>query len=405
MERTWQFVWEKLFDERTGMFYNHLVGDGPDAATKYLPDPEIIRLLIPNPAGYGTGMEDCMLNAGIMMDAVISRYEATGDESMRSFAAKVYRGMELGATVSHQKGFLPRGVSPADCRSHYIDTSRDQYTNWFYGAWRFYFSSLSNNAQKESIRRCLTAMAEKFEAEVIPENNWNFLREDGRIGVVGQMWGNIHPHEYLRLPMLYLLTWKTTGDPHWQEQYMRYRDEAVEKTLSYVPCSGPTYAALQLQFSMRMVYELEDTPAVRETLLHFMNALAEPYETEAIRQATELMTPAGKDWLQIQYREWKGSKFRYAGCYGGLGYFVPEPSDFREAQSYYPLRAVGEGLTIAALCPSWNVRESSLHTLCNMAAFVPFDRHRTCAPIALLEAYWLIRAAKKGGILPCLLLK
>ena len=51
MERTWNFVWNRLFDERTCMFYNHLVGDSPDAATKYLPEPEMIRLLLPNPGG------------------------------------------------------------------------------------------------------------------------------------------------------------------------------------------------------------------------------------------------------------------------------------------------------------------------------------------------------------------
>ena len=165
MEKSWNFVWNRLFDGRTCMFYNYLVGQEPDAATRYLPEPELIHRLVPNPGGYGTGMEDCMLNAGLMMDAVIARYEATGDEAMREYAAKVYRGMELDATVSPQKGFLPRGVTPADGQSHYIDTSRDQYTNWFYAAYRLYFSALSDDAQKESIRRCLTAMAEKMEAD------------------------------------------------------------------------------------------------------------------------------------------------------------------------------------------------------------------------------------------------
>lgn len=332
-----------------------------------------------------------MLNAGIMMDAVISRYEVTGEEEMRSLAAKIYQGMELDATVSYQKGFLPRGVSPADCQSHYIDTSRDQYTNWFFGAWRFYFSSLSDETQKESIRRCLTAMAEKFEAEITEENRWNFLREDGQVGLVGQMWGDIHPHEYLRLPMLYLLTWKTTGNPHWQEMYLRYRDEAVAKTLAYVPCSGPSYAALQLQFSMYTVYQLENDETVRKTLLQFMETLAKPYIQLSLRQSEELLTPQGAQWLSIEYSPWNRSKFRYAGCLGGRGYFIPEPSDFREHQSYYPLRAVGEGLAIAALCPGMPMEQSHLQTLLDTAAFVPWDKHRTCAPIALLEAYWRVR--------------
>ena len=120
----------------------------------------MIRLLIPNPAGYGTGMEDCMLNAGIMMDAVVSRYEAAGDSSMRSYAERICRGLILDATVSSQKGYLPRGVSPADCQSHYIDTSRDQYTNWIYGAYRMYYSPLADEKQKDDIRSCISAMSE-----------------------------------------------------------------------------------------------------------------------------------------------------------------------------------------------------------------------------------------------------
>ena len=35
MENAWIFIWNRLFDERTCMFYNYLVGDEPDAAVKY----------------------------------------------------------------------------------------------------------------------------------------------------------------------------------------------------------------------------------------------------------------------------------------------------------------------------------------------------------------------------------
>ena len=77
-------------------------------------------------------------------------------------------------------------------------------------------------------------------------------------------------------------------------------------------------------------------------------------------------------------------------------YYVPEPSDFREHQSYYPLRAVGEGMAVAAACPGWKVSEHSLDTLCRMADFVDYGLHRTCAPIALVEAYWLIRRSGNG---------
>lgn len=394
MRKPWDFIWEKIYDDRTGMFYNFLAGDDAHA-TKYLPEPEMIKLLIPNPAGYGTGMEDCMLNAGLMMDAVIARYEVTGDETMRDYASKICKGLILGATVSHKKGFLPRGVSPADCSSHYIDTSRDQYTDWFYAAYRFYYSPLCNEEQKNDIRRCLETMSKKFEAEVIEENGWNFLREDGEIGPVGKMWGDINPHETLRLPMLYLLTWKTTSDTHWRDMYLKYRDEGVERSKDYVPLSGPSYAALQMQYSMRMVYDLEDDPSVKDELLKIMQKLAEPYEKLSVNEATGLMTPEGAQWLEIPYTVWNESKFRYAGTWGNMGYFVPEPSDFREHNSYYPLRAVGEGIVIAATCPGYKISDNSFAQLCEMADFVNYDKHRTCAPIALIEAYWLALRSRK----------
>ena len=54
-------------------------------------------------------------------------------------------------------------------------------------------------------------------------------------------------------------------------------------------------------------------------------------------------------------------------------------------------RAVGEGIAVAATCPGWNVSEHSLDTLSRMADFVDYGLHRTCAPIALVEAYWLVQ--------------
>ncbi len=390
IEQAWNFVWNKLYDSRTSMFYNYLVGNGPEAATYHLPAPELIQKSIPNPNGYGISMEDCMLNAGMMLDAVLARYYVTSDSSMSDYAQRVYRGMELCATVSPQKGFLPRGVTPEDGISHYIDTSRDQYTNWIYGAFRLYFSPLADEKIETSIRKCLTAMADKFEAEVVEENNWSFLREDGKIGMHGKMWGDILSHEFLRLPMLYLLTWKTTNDTHWKDMYMRYRDEALVHTSDFVPLSGATYVGLQLQYSVRLVYELDEDPEVKQKCLDFMNLMAEPYETHGIKRARDLMEPERADWLRIKYIRWDQAKAEYAGYIGGLPYFCPKPCDFQEQKAYYTLRAVGEGIKIAALCPNRRVSSEAVDVLKALTEYIDFDDHYTCAPIALINAYWSV---------------
>ena len=115
----------------------------------------------------------------------------------------------------------------------------------------------------------------------------------------------------------------------------------------------------------------------------------------AVEQAERLMTPEGVKWLRIPYLFWKEAKARYAGCRGGRCYYVPEPSDFREHQSYDPLRVVGEGIAIAATYPGWKIADDSVGCLCRMLEFVDYQRHSTCAPIALVEAYWL--AVRNNG--------
>ncbi len=82
-------------------------------------------------------------------------------------------------------------------------------------------------------------------------------------------------------------------------------------------------------------------------------------------------------------------KARYAGCRGGKAYYVPEPSDFRENQAYYPLRAAREGIAVAATCPGWKASDRSREPLCRMMDFVDYRQYHTCAPIALVEAYWV----------------
>ena len=115
----------------------------------------------------------------------------------------------------------------------------------------------------------------------------------------------------------------------------------------------------------------------------------------AVKQAEVLMTSEGAKWLQIPYAVWRESKFRYAGVHGGKPYYIPEPSDFQEEFSYYPLRAVGEGMAVASLCPDHRISDRSLEKLCQMAAFVDYTKHYTNAPIALLHGFWLSMATRR----------
>ena len=394
MERAWDFLWDRFFDRRTCLFYDYLVGDREDAATWHLPGPELISRDLPNPCGYGTGMEDSMLTAGSMMDAVVDRYAAAGEEAMRARAAEIYRGMELCMDVCARPGFVARSVSPEDGRSHYTNSSRDQYTHWVWGAWALYHSPLSDEAQRESVRRHLETVAGACLRDVTAENGWNLLREDGKVGIVTQMWGDLAPHEYLRLPMFYAAAWRTGGETKWRDLYREYREEAYEKSLAFRGADVVRpYGSLQMQYSLRLLYEAEDDAAWRERYRSLMERLASEYAPKVAPEARELLRPenlAGLDW---EYRPWNEVRAAYVGFIGEKIYYNPGQSEFRENRAFYPLRSIGECASIAALCPGYRLPEGTVEILEEVASAVNYEKHRSYAPLALVNAWWKLRAS------------
>ena len=401
MEKAWRFIWDRFFDRRTFLFYDYLV-DAPekgnalpsDAATWHLPPPELIRRDIPNPCGHGTGMEDSVLTAGTAMDTVVMRHAVTGEEEMRSLARDIYRGMELCMDVSSRPGFVARSVSPADGRSHYTNSSRDQYTHWVWGAWVLFHSPLASPGQKESIRKHLALIAAACERDVRPENGWNLLREDGKVGIVSQMWGELSAHEYLRLPMFYAAAWKTTGEERWEALYRRYRAEAYEKSLPFESSSGRTYIGLQMQYSLRLLWEAEEDGAWRAKYLSLMRNLAEQYAPLTVPLGEELMKPENLAELGWAYRPWDKVRAAYVGFFGGKAYYNPGQSELSENRVFYPLRSVGECAAIAALCPGYRTSDEARKILERLLDAVDYEKHHTYAPLALLNAYWRIRGAR-----------
>ena len=141
-EQLWEFIRDSFFCEKTNLIYDFRIHTGKNGCTDDLPTPYEVSKSFPNPSGYGTGMEDSVLNGGAFLEAVIAKYEVTHDESLRGQCQKLVKGLLLCASVSCEKGFVARSVLPADCKSYYINSSRDQYTHWIYGLYRAYFSDL-----------------------------------------------------------------------------------------------------------------------------------------------------------------------------------------------------------------------------------------------------------------------
>ena len=107
-EDAWFLLTKRLFCEKTSLVYDSLSSLRPEKRFEHLPFPEEIVRHVPNPAGWGTGMEDCMLNAGSVLEICIlrARVELEQQETL-SFARRILDGMEACATVHGRPGFSP----------------------------------------------------------------------------------------------------------------------------------------------------------------------------------------------------------------------------------------------------------------------------------------------------------
>ena len=399
IEQAWQFTWERFFCKKTNLFYDYLVGEGADAATGHLPEPWLIGLQVPGACGHGTGMEDSMLSAGSMLDAIVARYEALGEEEMQDLAAAVFDGMRRCAEVSSSDGFLPRSVSPVDGVSHYMDSSRDQYTHWVYGAWRLYHSALSTEEQREQIRKGLSGFARRAEKNVTEANGWHMLREDSGITLVTKMWGTLGKHEYLRLPMIYAAAWRTTGDNHWKEQYEAYRDEALRRMSGFARSDwGRSYAGLQLQYSARLLYDAD--PDCRAEYLSIMHRVSDISMEEGIREAQRICSDQyDRQLMYYQYQPWDLVRAIFNGVIGGRVYYNPAQSELAENAGFYHVRSVGEAAAIQALVPDRKAGEEHLKSIEQVAGIIEYDRMKHYAPMLLACGYFLLLENRKktGG--------
>ena len=103
LECAWRQIHDILFHPGTGMVYDYVTSHDPNHRFDHLPSPEEIAAGFPNPCGWSTGMEDCALNGGILLDLMRFR----GWENS-VFAAK--RFDFFGVTAERAVYFFKRGA-------------------------------------------------------------------------------------------------------------------------------------------------------------------------------------------------------------------------------------------------------------------------------------------------------
>ena len=380
----WNTALDRFYCPKTGLFYE-FVTDETAKAWDDLPTVSEIAKVYPNPCGWGTGMEDAVMNGATALDALIASHRIgvlPVSDMIKSFAEGV-----LDCQFNDKSlGFVARSVSPYDGKSHYIESSRDQYTHFVYSLLRYYFSDLSDASTKERIKNALVAVAEKCKREVIPENDYNMLREDGSIGKVNKMWGDIGAHERMRLPMFYLAAYKVSGIPEYFELYRKYRDEALEKSLDYNEKASRLYCALQMMCSLKLVYEYDEDANFKSRLLPLMSRLADYAEEKVLENSVEFSKPERKAQLDYAFKPWRSVNMRDGGEYNGYGYLNPGQSELKENVAFYPVREVGEGAMIVAMCPERYADDEILNALIKFAGVIDVKNFYSVYPLLYIPS-------------------
>jgi len=397
LRKTWDTAFSRFFCPETELFYE-FIPEGEPTAWSHVPTVAEIRKNIPNPCGWGTGMEDSTLNGGSALDAVICAYEMAGDPTLKPIADALFRGL---LRCAMPQGFIARSVSPADGKTHYVESSRDQYTHWVFGALRLYNSPLCDEEQKEEIKRVLTEIALRCERDTDGNGDCHLRREDGSVGKVGKLWGDVAVHEWFRLPAFYLAAYHVSGNSHWKDLYLRYRDEAFAKSLAPIPERYKCYTILQMQYSLRAAYDCEDDADFRKKLLERMQELAGIGETKALAAAEDLRKEELRNTIYYSFRKWNEIAPLYSDELNGYHYENPAQSERKENAAFYPIRSVGEGACIAALCPGYNVSEEIFETLDVLLNTLNFSGYSNVyAPLLLSCGYVTCLKNRKSDATP-----
>jgi hypothetical protein len=378
MDRAWSVTWSRFYLPKTNLFYDYLSSYEPGRELAHLPTAAEVARQDPNECGYGTGMEDCMISAGVILSLIVDRYAVTSDETLRERANAVFRGIHLCATVHGEPGFLARGVCIEDGKSIYLNSSRDQYTHAVHGLWLYLHSPLCPAGTKRTIGEVLSAIADRMTRNVTPENDYDSLRADGTRDTRGisRMW-NVKGHEAARLPMIYAAAWDATGRQEYFDLYRRYLTPAVQQSF-VVEEWQPTYALLQMQASLELLKSLEREPALKKQMCEIMAMISRRCAARAIRADGN----ASKLDLTMTCSDWRsGEGLSPQGKYRPVWYNVRESGE----------AALSQLMDQGAAFPA---EQQSLLT--RAITRLDYDRVSSCGIFYLQAAYW---KARRCGLL------
>ncbi len=265
-DATRRILWQHFVHSDNQMFYDYWWGV---PGFPHLPTPDQIAQEFPNAAGWGTGMENCALNAAQVLPGALLRHELAPDERTEHEVRTLFQGLLRLFRVASDPGFLPRGLA-LDGVSHYPNSSADQYTMALYALHAYAGSGVATEAEQEEMRKVWQNVLVRWE-----RHGWEDRREDGGQTMFGDM-NRIAPDRASRLLAALLGGFAMTGDRHWHSVYRQKLEEQDYARLrtGLPPPSSALYVHDQNQVAWRLLWELETDSDLRQRYADLMTETA-----------------------------------------------------------------------------------------------------------------------------------
>lgn len=377
----WECVWMRFYHPETQQFYDYISSYQKGLELSHLPTTQQVKRQYPNPCGYGTGMEDCVILGGTMLSAIIDEYEATQNPALKTNILNVFEGVKRSANIPESPGFVARGICIEDGKSYYYNSSRDQYTHCVHGLWRFYNSALSDDRQKEEIRFILSTIADRMHKNVTSANHFDFLRADGKECPLGicRMW-NVQPHEAARLPMFYAAAWDVTGNKRYYELYRQYIEEAIKQSEN-IGNDYSGYVYLQMLSSFELLYKLESDTSLKNKLNKLMLKV-EKMSLQRAQSCKKELLSKNKMELSVLGPDWRLAK----NWDIQNGYLIPRWGEYRKV--WHLVREAGESLLVVFMVDNPIHSATKKELLNEIISYMDYTQTSGCGIFFHIAAYW-----------------
>lgn len=394
MEEVHRFIFTRLLHPETHLIYDYIPPLAQADRWGHLPTEKEIAAKLPNVSGWGTGMEDCAINGGTYLTALVEMHSLTQSKAHADEARTIYRGLRTLGTICPRKGFVARAVTP-DGSSYFPNSSVDQYTMYVCGLWAYFHSPIATAEEKAEISDIIRNICLRIE-----DDGFDILDAKGKPALVSDI-GVIRSDRSSRLLEVFRVGHDITGEKHWLDIYeekmrennsARLRDITSPSRVNILPWGSRqmVYGILQNQVSLLPLHALETSLPVKAMYL------------EAIRLNARLVEDRLTD-----FRKYDPAKHTEAY---ELGAWRKDPNIGGRTQNLADelrtVRAPCEAMCVMLLAadkdlvepqdtPSIQLHRAWLSDQCReLLSTYDYDKMRTYSMIYADVAYW--RAVKLG---------